>query len=433
MTDGSTLRTQHSQPSLTGAAAAAAVLLLGVGLVMASTGLQGSLVGLRASLEGFPAAATGFVIASYYVGFVVGSARMPGLLRRAGHVRVFAALASLASAAVLVHVLVVNPVAWAFVRAAVGFCMAGIYIVAESWLNDLADNGTRGRIFALYMIVSMGALAGGQALLNVADPGGFHLFVLASVLVSVALVPMALTATSGPQVSTPAPLRVRDVLATAPLGIVGAVVSGVTYSALLGMGAVLGSAAGLSVAQISALVAATVLGGVAGQWPLSRASDTRDRRAVIAAASLAAAAVAVVVAAASTTWLIAGMAVFGALSMPLYSLSVAHVNDWLDRSQVVQASATLVLMVGVGSVAGPLVSSWALSAAGPAGFLGVLALAHLVLGVYALHRMTVRPRSPRQEPSRYVSFVARTATVAALVAPRRRARSPAAAGVRETD
>jgi MFS family permease len=407
----------------------AAVLLLGVGLVMASTGLQGSLIGLRASIEGFPAWATGFVIAGYYVGFVVGSARIPALLQRLGHVRVFAALTALASASVLVHVLVVQPLAWAFVRAAVGCCMAGIYVVAESWLNDLADNGTRGRVFALYMIVAMGALAAGQLLLNVADPGGFMLFVLASLLVSVAVVPMLLTATTGPEMLPPAPLRVRAVLATAPLGIVGCVVSGVSYSAVLGMGAVLGTFAGLTVPQISALIALTVLGGIAGQWPLGRASDTRDRRVVIAFACIGAAAAAAAVAyVTASAWLFAGMAVFGALSMPLYSLSVAHVNDWVERGQIVQASGTLVLMVGAGSIVGPLITSWALEVAGPPGFLWTLALAHLVLGLYALHRMTVRPRSPRQERSRYVTIVARAATVASLVDPRQVRRAAVTSG-----
>lgn len=390
------------------------VLLVGVGLVMASTGLQGSLIGIRGSLEGFSTLALGAIIATYYVGFVVGSTRVPGLLGNVGHIRVFAALASTVSAVIVLHALFVTPLAWLALRAVVGFSMAGIYVAVESWLNDLTDNASRGRILALYMIVLVGAVAGGQGLLNVTDPAGFELFVLASVLVSVAVVPMALTATA-PRVVVPRPMRLREVVAVAPLGIVGAVVAGLTYSAVVGMGAVFGHAAGLSVAEISALVAVTVLGGMAGQWPVARASDDRDRRVVIAVTSIAAAVAAALtgIVLDSLVLLLIGCCAFGLLSMPLYSLAASHLNDWLEPDQIVKASATLVLTSGVGAVAGPVLTSAALTVAGPAGFLWLLAGVHAVVGAYALHRLTVRPMSPRQRPSRYVTFVTRAGTVAA--------------------
>jgi MFS family permease len=390
------------------------VLLSGSGLVLASTGLQGSLVGLRGAIEGYSTVVIGTIIAAYYVGLVVGSIRVPPLLRSVGHIRVFSALASTASAAIVLHALLVTPLTWLVLRAVVGFAMAGIYIAVESWLHDLVDNTSRGRVFALYMTVSVGAVAGGQLLLNVADPAGFELFVLASVLLSFAVVPMALTATSAPRLIEIHPMGFRAITSVAPLGIVGAGVAGLTYSAVVGMGAVFGDAAGLTVPQIAALVAATVLGGMAGQWPIARASDHRDRRTVMAVTSIAAAAVAglTTTVVGSPALLLVGCAAFGFLSMPLYSLAASHLNDWLEPAQIVTASASLVRTSGAGAIAGPLLASAALTVAGPVGFLWLLVGAHVTLGVYALHRLTVRPMSPHQQPSRYVTFVTRAGTVA---------------------
>lgn len=399
------------------------VLLSGLGLVMASTGLQGSLIGVRASDEGFPVVVIGAIIATYYVGFVLGSTRAPRLIADVGHIRVFAALASMVSAAVVLHAVHVTPLTWMLLRAAVGLSMAGIYIVVESWLNDLVDNDVRGRLLGLYMAVVMGGVAAGQLLLNVADPAGFELFVVASVLVSVAVVPLALTATTAPTVTRATPMGVREVLAVAPLAAAGAVVAGLAYSALVGMGAVFGSVAGLSVAQISMLIAVTVLGGVAGQWPVGRASDRRDRRRVIAATSLAVALAAglTTLAVDTVAFLVAGCGVIGFLAMPLYSLAASHLTDWLEREDLVGASATMVLLSGAGSIAGPLLASWALSIGGAAGFLWLLAGVHALLGAYALHRLTVRPASARQQPSRYVSFVTRAGMFSSsLSGPQRR-------------
>jgi MFS family permease len=403
------------------------VLLVGVALVMTSTGLQGSLIGVRGALEGFSTVALGAIIATYYVGFVIGSTRAPSMIASVGHIRVFAALASTVAAIIVLHGVFVSPTAWLVLRPMVGFCMAGFYVVIESWLNELTDNASRGRVFALYMTVLVGAVASGQVLLNVADPAGITLFVLAAVLVSFAVAPIALTVTAAPPVAVTHAMKLREVIAVAPLGIVGAIVAGIGYSSTIGMGAVFGNAAGLSVREISVLVAVTVLGGMVGQWPISRASDHRDRRIVIAITSLlaAGAAGATVLVVDSTPLLFVGFALFGTLSMPLYSLAVSHLNDWLEPEAIVTASATLVLTAGLGSIAGPLLSSAALTLGGPAGFLWLMAGVHVVLGAYGLHRLSVRPMSPRQQPSPYVAFVTRAGTVAANLG---RSRSAAAEG-----
>lgn len=417
--------TPRASPTARPALAASGVLLSGVALVMLSSGLQGSLVSLRASMEAFPTLAIGIVMASFYLGFLGGTWWVPSVVQRVGHIRAFAALASLASATVLMHLLLVHPVSWSLVRLATGFCMAGLYVVAESWINDLATNETRGQLLGMYMLVSVAGLGGGQALLTVADPGGFKLFVLASVLVSVALVPVALSATPGPALEAPQPMSLRDVGRAVPLGLVGTVGAGVTHGAVLGMGTVYAQSVGLSVGATAGFLAASILGGLVSQLPLSRLSDRRDRRQVIAAASLLAGAAAVVAAvvAGSPVALLAAMGVLGMLSWPIYSLCVAHTNDWLGREQIVGAAATLVLASGCGAVAGPLLVSLAMGVIGPGGFFVVLAAAHVLIGAYALHRMTVRPQAPRQRPLRYVAWAARAATVASSLHPRTMARA----------
>lgn len=409
--------------TLRSASAASRALLVGVAFVMLSNGLQGSLVGLRASIEGFATPAIGVMMASFYVGFLGGTLWAPPFVARVGHVRVFAALASTASAAVLLHLAVVHPVAWGLVRLATGFCLAGLYVVAESWLNDLATNGTRGRVLGRYMIVSVGGLGAGQLLLLVADPAGFQLFVIASVLVSVALVPVVLSVAPAPAVVEAHGLPLRSLAGIAPLGLAGVVGAGVTQGSVLGMGAVYAQSVGLSVPQTATFIGASIAGGVLAQTPISRLADTRDRRVVIAGASVLAAAAAAVggFVGGNPMLLLLAMALFGAAAWPIYSLSVAHTNDWLTREQVLGAASTLVLASGVGAIAGPLLVAVAMYAVGPAGFFVVVGLAHLALGVYALHRLTVRPRARRQRPLRYLVWAARAATVSSSLTGRRRA------------
>jgi MFS family permease len=196
-------------------------LLLGIALMMLGNGLQGSLLGIRASLEGFPTTATGILMSGYFAGFLAGSVLAPKLVARVGHVRVFAALASLASTAILVHVVWVNPVTWTVIRLVSGFCYAGLYVVCESWLNDQATNETRGQLLSIYMVVMLGGAAGGQGLLNLADPSGVNLFILVSVLVSLSLIPMLLSTGQMPPFDAPRPVGIRQLYHVSPTGVVG--------------------------------------------------------------------------------------------------------------------------------------------------------------------------------------------------------------------
>jgi MFS family permease len=249
-------------------------LLVGIALLMIGTGLQGSLLGLRASLEGFGTATTGVVMSSYYLGYLLGSTRAVQLVATVGHIRVFAAFASIASSSVLLHALFLEPVGWVVLRVASGFCMAGLFVVAESWLNDTATNETRGSLLSLYMVVVSGGMGVGQLLLNVSPADGFVLFIVTSVLMSLALVPAALSVRAAPRMLQPARVSLRAVFTAAPLGVVGVLFAGAASGALFGMGVIYAQLVGLTLGQTSAFMLVAILGGAVLQGPIGRSPTT---------------------------------------------------------------------------------------------------------------------------------------------------------------
>lgn len=403
---------------MVGAFASFSALFFGIALMMAGNGLQGSLLGLRASLEGFDTNVLGFVMSGYFVGFMAGSLYAPGVVAKVGHIRVFAALASLASISILVHSIFIDPWVWGAMRIVTGFCYAGLYIVCESWLNDMSDNANRGRMLSIYMVVQMGALAGGQYLLGVSDPSGANLFMLIAVLVSLAVLPLCLSASRAPDFSAPETMSFRELFRLSPLGSAGMVLSGVANGALFGFGAVYAQRAGFTVTEIATFMAMLFLGGMLLQWPIGRMSDVMDRRLVILFVTIAAAIVAVV---ASTIpepepltmqpggeeriiWpILAIAALFGGLSIPHYSLFTAHVNDRVPIRKMVAASSALVFLNGVGAIMGPNLAALLMGEFGPSGFFITLAGVHGVIGLMTGFRM-LRRRAAR--PVDQADFVA---------------------------
>jgi len=401
------------------AVASAWALFLGIALIMLGNGLQGSLLGIRATLESFPTAVTGFVMSGYFAGFLLGSTLVPRMVERVGHVRVFAALASLASTAVLVHSVFVEPVSWFAMRLLTGFSYAGLYVVAESWLNDKATNETRGQLLSIYMVVVLAGMAVGQVLLNLAAPEGFELFILSSVLISLALVPVLLTASPAPEFSAPSRVSLRQLYQASPLGVVGTFGTGTGMGALLGMGAVYARDSGLSVAGVSLFMGLAFAGGMVLQFPIGRLSDRYDRRLVLTVVTFAAAAVAAAGLASghSLPALLLVIALFGGTCLPMYSLCVAHTNDHLTQDQMVAASAGLYLAAGLGSLLGPLASSWLMALAGPPGFFAFLAMVHGAIGAFALYRMTQRRSLPLDQQDDLVDLPSTASPLAATLAP----------------
>ncbi len=370
-------------------------LLLGAALIMIGNGLLGTLLGVRALIEHFPTSVTGLVMSGYYVGFLAGSLLAPRAVQRVGHVRVYAALASLVAAAALIHAIFVDPTIWGLMRMVTGFAYAGLYIVGESWLNDRSSNENRGHLLSIYMVIQFAGVAVGQLLLNVADPASFQLFSVVAILLALAVPTMLLTASRAPSFEAPAKLGLVRLFHISPLGVLGCLGVGVAHSAFFGMGAVYAKSTGLSVPQVSIFMAVAIVGGVVAQWPVGRLSDKLDRRIIIVATTFIAAGAALAAAVLpgiSAGTVLALVCLFGAATLPLYSLVVAHTNDFLKPEEMVAASGSLMLMFGAGAVIGPAIAGFVMSAIGPVGFFYYLAAAQALIGVIALYRMARRGR-----------------------------------------
>ena len=389
-------------------------LLLGIALIMLGNGLQNTLLGVRATLEGFGTATTGLVMTAYFAGFVAGSVIVPRLLANVGHVRVFAAVASLASGTALLHTVFVSPVSWGLIRIVTGFCFAGLYVVAESWINDAATNKTRGQLLSVYMIMVMGGMGCGQLLMNLSDPRGFELFVLVSVLISFALIPITLSVGRAPVFEAPEWIGTRALFRASPLGVAGAFLIGIAHSALFSMGPVYATRIGLAVDRLSFFIAAALFGGLILQWPIGWLSDRFDRRKVIVAIAWIAAGAAFGAGAGgvdSYALLIGSTALLGGMSLPLYSLCGAHTNDHLTPRQIVAASATLVLIGGLGLTMGPMLAAVLMRLTGPAGLFWLLAVVHGCIGGYGLYRMVRRDPVPLDAQRTYDPVSLRTSPI----------------------
>lgn len=336
--------------------AAAYALFISFALLMVGMGMQGAVVGVRAELEGFSNLATGLIMTSYFVGLLIGAKLAVRSIAEVGHIRVFSALASMASAAALIHAIAVVPSVWISMRFLSGVCASGLYVVAESWLNDLATNETRGRLLGIYMIISMGGFATGTLLLDAADPRDLTLFIVSSVLVSLSLVPVALSTSSAPTIRLPQAMGILKLLKIVPTGVVSSFLVGTSHGALLGMGAVFATRKGLDPGQVALFMGAPMVGAVVSQFPIGLLSDRVSRRGLmmVIAAITSGTSFLLYLREPGGMEVVALMFLLGACSFPLYSLSIAYTNDWLEKDQIMAASSTLVFLNGMGAVAGPL-------------------------------------------------------------------------------
>lgn len=310
-------------------------LFLGLAFLMLGNGLQGTLVSWRANFEGFSSSTTGWIMTAYYLGFLAGSLYTGKLIKEVGHIRVFAALASLASTAVLVQILLIDPLAWIIMRLVTGFSFAGVYVVVESWLNARSDNQTRGRILSIYMIVSYAGLAGGQLLFKLADPTSVALFLLSSILLSVALIPLLISRVTAPLIEESETMSVKKLFKIASSGVFSLTLTSLASGVVFGMGAVYAANSGLSITQTALFMSVFIAMGAIAQWPVGWISDNFDRRLVIIV--LCAACVALIAALYSintqSSYFIVLFGLFGASALPIYSLSVAHINDRLNPNK----------------------------------------------------------------------------------------------------
>ena len=393
-------------------------LLAGTALLVLGNGALGTLLVLGLTSAGHPSWVVGLMTTAYFAGLVLGTFYGHRLISGVGHIRTFAALGSSFSAATLAHPFLVEPTAWASLRFVEGFCIAGMYMCTESWLNERASNELRGSIFSLYQIVVYAALGGGQFLLNLGEPEGFGLFVVASIVVSLAVVPVAVTRVEAPAVPKPAHFGLGALYAVSPLGVVGCVGAGAIIGSFYGLGPYFARQVGMDVAATTQFMGVTILGGLALQWPIGRLSDRFDRRAVLVGLCAAICIVSLAAAAAtggSLTALLVLAPVFGGVVYTLYPLSVAHANDFIDPAHRVPASGGLLVSYAVGAGIGPLGASALMSAVGAVGLFGFAGAVALITAMFALWRMLQRPAAEDQAPFQPVP---RTTPVAYELDPR---------------
>lgn len=393
-------------------------LFAGLVLLMVGNGLHGTLLAIRATIEGFDTAATGAIMSLYYGGYLLGCFLAPKLVKNVGHIRVFAALASLASVTILLQGMFITPYSWAAIRIVTGFCFAGIYIVVESWMNDIATKETRGKILAAYLLTFFSGMVIGQYLLNVAPPETIEPFLVVSVLVSLALLPIALSKRPAPDFSSPAPISPRELFRITPLSVYGVFVSGIGNGVFFTIGPVYAILQGMSVAQTANFMAIFIFGGVCGQLPLGYLSDKIGRRITIIAVSLIAflSLLLCYLFHDTATILYPGLFLFGATALSLYGLCVAYTNDYLSPEHYVGASASQILTNGTGSLIGPFIIALVMSLLGSAFFFPLLAVAYASICLIGITRHIIKPALPIEEQVDYAALSPRATPITAQIA-----------------
>lgn len=393
-------------------------LLLGILLLMLGNGMHGTLLGVRGEIEGFSTAEMSFVMSAYFVGFLGGSKLTPEMIRRVGHVRVFAALASFISACLILFPVVSDPWAWAVIRVIIGFCFSGVYVTAEGWLNNAATNENRGQALSLYMIVQMMGIISAQGILLLGDPSGFVLFVIPSVLISISFAPILLSITPTPAFEQSKNMSLRELWHVSPLGFVGIFVLGGIFAAQFGMAAVFGTEIGMTVPQISMFVAAIYVGATVTQFPIGWLSDRMDRRVLIMLVAIVAVfgAIAGAIYLNEFELLLVAAFVLGGTANPLYSLILAYTNDFVSTEEMAGTSGSLLFVNGVGAVLGPLAIGWLMSTFGPVAYFGYMAGLMAILAAYAAYRMMKRPAPSVEETASYTPIAPTSSPIALEVA-----------------
>ena len=393
-------------------------LFVGLAFLLLAAGLFGTLLGVRSELIKLPTAVSSLISASYYAGFLVGSRVALSALGRVGHIRVYAALASLLSAAMLAVGLTESAPAWAWLRFVTGLCLAGQYVVAESWLNILATNENRGRLLAIYAVVTSGAFGIGQVLLFAIDARVITGFAIASIITSLAVAPVALSEEAvAPGVEKREHISLRELANVVPTGVFSCLLVGMAHGALTGMAAIYATRVGLSTGRIGLFVAAPNIGGMLLHWPVSAASDDIDRRAVGFAASIGAIGAAVLLLLGPSTSPMALLLVtlLGGFSYPLYSIAAAYTNDWIEPEHVNAAASQLVTLYGMGAVVGPFVAAGLMIVGGPKGYFWSAIGLHALLAMFFVYRMRAWRAPLAKRPWSEVSLPARAFFVPATV------------------
>ncbi len=390
-------------------------LFLGMGFIMMAYGFQGSLLGVRAVQEEFSLTATGFMMSGYFVGYFIGAATIPIIISRVGHIRVFAAFASLASLIILMHSILIHPFIWFLLRLFTGISMVCIYTVAESWLNDRSSNKNRGSVLSVYMVVLYGSMGIGMFLLNFSAPTNFQPFILISVITSAALIPILLTKKKPPTFKRIKAMSLRELYTSSPFGMVSSFFYGTIQSALFTLLAVYATSMNFTILEIYIVTFLLAISGSIAQFPVGKISDLYDRRKVIVFSSFGAAVFAILSIivsrqmylpdglATSKTLFYISFILFSFCSLPMFSLILAHTNDYIPKEKFVAAGAGLQFLFGLGAMSGPFLCSIFMDLVGSNGFFIFLFFFHSIIGIFGIYRMSIRPTNDNPD-SQFVAM-----------------------------
>ncbi len=381
-------------------------LFVGYGILMIAHGLQGNLLGVRSVIEEFNFIATGTMMSGYFAGYFVGAIMVPNLISKVGHIRVFAAFASMASLAILVHAVFVDPIVWICGRFLTGFSIIGIFIVVESWLNDRANNRTRGQVLSAYMFIGLMGLAIGALLLNFSSPKKYEPFILISLLLSIALIPILLTKRKPPKFRNITGIKVKELYKISPLGTVSMFCTGFIHSTIFTMGAVYAAIMNFTIFEISFFIFLITVSGAIFQWPIGYFSDRTDRRIIIIGCTFAGAIFCFLLIITSGTSLenmylatsvgidkimfFVYAAIYAGMAIPLFTLNLAYVNDYIPKEKFVAAGGGLQIIFGLGAMGGPVIASSLMYKYGANGFFIHLFIFHIIIGLFGMYRITKR-------------------------------------------
>ena len=389
-------------------------LFLGYGVIILAHGLQGNLLGVRAVIEDFNIIATGILMSGYFIGYFTAANIVPNLVGKVGHIRVFAAFASVASLSILIHAIFVNPYVWALARFLTGFSMLSVFVVVESWLNDRATNKTRGKVLSIYMIITFTGLALGVLLLNFNNPKDYEPFILVSLLLSIALIPILLTKRKPPTFKKISSINIKELYKTSPFGTVSMFCVGFLHPVIFTMGAVYGALMNFSILEISLYLSLITISGALFQWPIGYLSDRFDRRLIIIITALLGSVFSFICFFSvsespdfinlSSNWKTIAqhvsnhrlifyifISLYAGMCLPLFSLNLAYVNDFLPKEKFVSAGAGLQLIFGLSAMTAPFLCSFFIKEFGPNGFFIFLFIFQTIIGFFGIYRMTRRP------------------------------------------
>ena len=404
-------------------------LFTGYAIIMVAFGLQGNLLGVRSVIEDFTLLSTGTLMSAYFVGYFIGANIVPNLVAKVGHIRVFAAFASTASLSILIHATFVNPFIWSIARFLTGISIVSIFIVVESWLNDRANNRTRGKLLSIYMFITFCSMALGTLLLNIADPIKYEPFILISLLLSIALIPILLTKRKAPQFKKISPIKIKDLYKISPMGVFTSFCTGLIHSAIFSLTAVYAAKMHFNIFEISLLVFLIIISGALFQWPLGYLSDKTDRRTVIIFSCIAASVFGFLaiysigsvpeVMYLAIDWqknkimFFVFATLFAGFSLPIYAINIAHTNDYISKDKFVSAGSGLQLVMGLGAMAGPITCTIFMNYFGANGFFLYLITFHIIISLFGFYRINIR-RSVEDNPDNTFTPLPRNITPAGI-------------------